>query len=68
MMDFQEYVIENDYLKVTITSWGAQVKSVVRKIDGVEHIWQAHRRLGGPHLNGLQAIAGKKIRGLVARN
>ena len=40
MMDFQEYVIENDYLKVTITSWGAQVKSVVRKLDGVEHIWQ----------------------------
>ena len=34
----------------------------------VQHIWQAHRRPGGPHLNGLQAIAGKKIRGLVARN
>lgn len=34
----------------------------------VQHIRQTHRRLGGPHLNGLQAIAGKKIRGLVARN
>ena len=34
-----EYIIENEYLKVTITTWGAQVKSVVRKCDGVEHIW-----------------------------
>ena len=34
-----EYRIENEYLKVTITSWGAQVKSVIRKCDGVEHIW-----------------------------
>ena len=47
MMDFQEYVIENDYLKVTITSWGAQVKSVVRKLDGVEHIWQADMFIDG---------------------
>jgi aldose 1-epimerase len=34
-----EYIIENEYLKVTVTTWGAQVKSVVRKCDGVEHIW-----------------------------
>ena len=36
-----EYIIENEYLKVTVTSWGAQVKSAVRKCDGVEHIWCA---------------------------
>ena len=34
-----EYIIENEYLKVTVTTWGAQVKSVLRKCDGVEHIW-----------------------------
>ena len=34
-----EYIIENEYLKVTVTTWGAQVKSVVRKCDGVEHMW-----------------------------
>lgn len=34
-----EYVIENDILKVTITDQGAQIKSVVRKSDGVEHMW-----------------------------
>ena len=34
-----EYIIENEYLKATITTWGAQVKSVIRKCDGVEHMW-----------------------------
>ena len=34
-----EYTIENEYLKVTVTTDGAQIKSVVRKCDGVEHIW-----------------------------
>ena len=36
-----EYCIENEYLKVTVTTWGAQVKSAVRKCDGVEHVWHA---------------------------
>ena len=31
-----EYTIENEYLKLTVTTWGAQVRSVVRKSDGVE--------------------------------
>ena len=46
-MDFEEYVIENEYLRVVVTSWGAQVKSVVRKSDGVEHIWQADGSVWG---------------------
>lgn len=44
-----EYIIENEYLKVTVTDWGAQVKSVVRKCDGVEHIWQAEPAVWGYH-------------------
>ena len=44
-----EFVIENAYLKVTVTDWGAQVKSVVRKCDGVEHIWQADPAVWGYH-------------------
>lgn len=36
-----EYTIENQYLKATVTTWGAQVKSVIRKCDGVEHMWNA---------------------------
>ena len=38
-----DYILENDYLKVTVTTWGAQLKSVIRKCDGVEHMWQADK-------------------------
>ena len=44
-----EFIIENEYLKVTVTSFGAQVKSVVRKSDGVEHMWQADPDVWGYH-------------------
>ena len=27
----KEFSIENDYLKVTVTTWGAQIKSVIRR-------------------------------------
>ena len=33
-----DYILENEYLKVTVTTKGAQLKSVVRKCDGVEHM------------------------------
>ena len=36
-----DYIIENEYLKVTVTTSGAQIKSVIRKFDGAEHMWQA---------------------------
>ena len=42
-----DYIIENDYLKVTVTTKGAQIKSVIRKCDGVEHIWQADPNVWG---------------------
>ena len=44
-----EYILENQELKVTVTDWGAQVKSVVRKCDGAEHIWQADPAVWGYH-------------------
>ena len=44
-----EFVMENAYLKVTVTDWGAQVKSVIRKCDGAEHIWQADPAVWGYH-------------------
>lgn len=44
-----EWILENEYLKVTVTDWGAQVKSVIRKLDGVEHIWQADPAVWGYH-------------------
>lgn len=53
------YTIENELLKVSVTTWGAQVCSVVRKSDGVEHIWQADKSVWGYHAPTLFPYAGK---------
>ncbi len=60
-----EYTIENEYLKVTVTTWGAQVKSVVRKCDGVEHMWQAEKSVWGYHAPILFPHAGKVPGGVI---
>lgn len=60
-----EYVLENEYLKVTVTTWGAQVKSVVRKSDGVEHIWQADKAVWGYHAPILFPHTGKVVDGKI---
>ena len=61
-----EYTIENEYLKVTVTTWGAQVKSAVRKSDGAEHIWQADPAVWGYHAPILFPHAGKVGDGKIA--
>ena len=35
-----KYTIENDKLKITVDSLGAELCSVVCKADGAEHIWE----------------------------
>ena len=60
-----EYIIENEYLKVTVTTWGAQVKSVIRKCVGVEHIWQADKSVWGYHAPILFPHAGKVVEGKI---
>lgn len=57
--DNMEYTIENEYLKVTVTTWGAQVKSVVRKSDGVEHMWNADKSVWGYHAPIMFPYAGR---------
>ena len=54
-----EYILENELLKVTVTTWGAQVKSVIRKDDGVEHIWQADKSVWGYHAPVLFPFTGR---------
>lgn len=44
-----DYILENEYLQVTVSTLGAQLKSVIRKDDGVEHIWQADPAVWGSH-------------------
>ncbi len=58
-----EYTIENEYLSLTVTTWGAQVKSVRRKCDGVEHIWQANKEVWGYHAPILFPHCGKLVGG-----
>ena len=59
-----EYSLENDLLKITVTTWGAQLKSVVRKSDGVEHMWQAGP-LWGYHAPILFPHAGRVVDGTI---
>jgi len=61
----REFTVENEYLRVTVTTWGAQVKSVVRKCDGVEHIWQADKSVWGYHAPILFPHAGKVVDGII---
>ena len=61
----KEFTIENEYLRLTVTTWGAQVKSVVRKCDGVEHIWQADKDVWGFHTPILFPHCGKVVDGKI---
>lgn len=69
-----DYTIENEFLKVTVTTFGAQVKSVLRRDDGVEHMWQADEAVWGYHAPILFPYCGNlkdktlKARGTVAEN
>ena len=58
-----DYIIENEYLKVTVTTKGAQVKSVIRKCDGAEHTWQADPAVWGWHGPILFPYAGRLSQG-----
>ena len=60
-----DYTLENEYLKVTITTSGAQVKSVIRKCDGVEHMWQADKAVWGYHAPILFPHCGKVVDGII---
>ncbi len=35
------HILENDKLKVTVAEHGAEIRSIIRKSDGVELMWQA---------------------------
>lgn len=60
-----DFILENEYLKATVTSWGAQLKSVVRKSDNVEHMWQADKSVWGYHAPILFPFCGKVKDGMI---
>ena len=63
-----EYTLENEYLKLTVSSKGAEVISLVRKCDGVEHMWQADSNVWGYHAPILFPHAGKVVDGIIHAN
>ena len=56
-----EYILENEYLKITVTEWGAQLKSVLCKADGTERMWQADPAVWGYHAPILFPHTGKVV-------
>lgn len=70
-MDFQ---IENQLLQAKITSYGAQITSVIRRSDGVEHIWRGDEKIWSFQSPVLFPYAGRvkdgriHIRGKVVEN
>ena len=60
-----DYILENDYLKLTVSSKGAEVTSVLRKCDGVEHVWQADPAVWGCHAPILFPHCGKVVDGVI---
>ena len=60
-----KYTIENEYLKLTVETHGAQIASVIRKCDGVEHMWQADPSVWGYHSPILFPHAGKVVDGII---
>lgn len=69
-----DYIIENDFLRVTVTQAGAQIKSVISKSDGVEHMWNGNPEVWKYHSPVMFPYAGKVkdgkivIRGKVVEN
>jgi aldose 1-epimerase len=54
-----KYTIENEQLKITVDSLGAELCSVICKKDGVEHIWEGDPALWEDHAPILFPYAGR---------
>ena len=54
-------VIENDYLKASISNRGAQLTSLYNKATGVEHMWQGDKSIWPWHSPNLFPVIGSLI-------
>ena len=59
------YTIENEYIRLTVDTFGAQIVSLLRKCDGVEHMWQADPTVWGYHSPILFPHAGKVVDNII---
>jgi len=53
--------LENDFLKVEISTKGAQLTSIINKETQTEHLWQADPQVWGYHAPNLFPIVGQLI-------
>ena len=51
-------VLENEHLKVTISTKGAQLTSIINKATNTEHLWQAGAHIWPWHAPNLFPIVG----------
>jgi galactose mutarotase-like enzyme len=51
-------ILENDFLKVTISSKGAEIHSIINKADSTEYMWQANPDVWAFHAPNLFPIVG----------
>ena len=54
-----EYILENEYLKLTVSSHGAEPVSVISKKDREECLWQGDSSIWGRHAPILFPYTGK---------
>lgn len=53
--------LENEFLKVSVNSEGAELVSVFNKMSKIEHLWQADPKVWGWHAPNLFPVVGKCI-------
>jgi galactose mutarotase-like enzyme len=51
-------ILENDFLKVTISSKGAEIHSIINKADSTEYMWQANPDVWAFHAPNLFPVVG----------
>ncbi|MEM6321543.1 MAG: aldose 1-epimerase family protein [Bacteroidota bacterium] len=51
--------LENEYLRIAVKSHGAELCSLVKKVSGVEYLWQADAKFWGRHAPVLFPIVGR---------
>ena len=61
-----EYVIENEIIKLTVSSFGAEMQSIIK--DGVEYLWQGDSTYWGERAINLFPYCGRHFQGKYTYN
>ncbi len=53
------YIIENECLKVTVSTLGGELMSIMSKADGIEYLWQGDKKYWGGRAPNMFPICGR---------